>query len=431
MSPSLGPLARHRDFVHLWAAQTVSAFGSRITRTALPVIAIVMVDADPIELAILGSLALVPGIAVGLLAGGFVDRRAKRPVLVATDLVRALSVFSVPLAAWYWRLSIEQLYVVAGVVGACSALFQLADSAYLPVVIGRERLIDGNSKLQATDAVAEIGGPGVTGVLIQALTAPVTLVIDALSYAVSALLIYRMRTIEKPLDSAHATPSIVDDLRIGVRAGFGHPIVGRTFWAIAIDDLSGGFFMGLYTLLALQTLGIDVATLGIVIGLGGVSALGGAFIAGALSRRFGFGRAMIATFAIGKSAGLSIVAATLLPSLGVMWLSVGQLVGDGALVAFSILAGSYRQAVLPLEVMARANGLLQVLAGILTPVGGLVAGVLATATSVATAMQVGVAIGLLAVIPLLRRAIVELRTPVAEDAPPSEAVGDSVGGTAH
>src|SRR5215471_20357185 len=112
-----GPLTRHRDFVHLWAAQTVGAFGSRITRTALPVIAILMVNASPIELAILGSLSVVPGVAVGLFAGGFVDRNAKRPVLVATDLLRALAVFSVPLAAWYWQLSIEQLYVVAGVVG--------------------------------------------------------------------------------------------------------------------------------------------------------------------------------------------------------------------------------------------------------------------------------------------------------------------------
>lgn len=414
MTASLGPLVRHRDFVYLWAAQTVSAFGSRITRTALPVIAIVMVKADPIELAILGSLSVVPSVAVGLFAGGFVDRNPKRPVLVATDLLRALAVFSVPFAAWHRQLSIGQLYGVAALVGACSALFQLADTAYLPVVISRERLVDGNSKLQATDSVAEIGGPGMTGVLIQALTAPVTLVIDAVSYIVSAVLIFRMKAIERPVSLPHTTPSIVEDVRIGLRAGFGHPIVGRTFWAIAINDLSGGFYMALYTLLALQTLNIDVATFGIVIGLGGVSALGGALIAGTLSRRFGFGRAMIATFAIGKSAGLSLVAATLTPSSSVMWLSLGQLVGDGAFVAFSILASSYRQAVLPLDVMARASGLLQVLTGVLMPLGGLAAGVLASATSVATAMQVGAAIGLLAVIPLLRRAIVELQAPRVE-----------------
>ena len=144
MAASLGPLSRHRDFVHLWAAaQTVSAFGSRITRTALPVIAIMMVKADPIELAILGSLSVVPSVAVGLFAGGFVDRNPKRPVLVATDLLRALSVFSVPFAAWHRQLSIEQLYGVAALVGACSALFELADTAYLPVVISQERLIDG------------------------------------------------------------------------------------------------------------------------------------------------------------------------------------------------------------------------------------------------------------------------------------------------
>ena len=423
-------LTRHRDFLHLWGAQTVSAFGSRITRTALPVIAIVMVTADPIEIAILGSLSVVPGIVVGLFAGGFVDRNAKRPVLVIADLVRALSVFSVPVAAWYGELTIEQLYVVAGAVGACSALFQLADTAYLRLVIGPDRLIDGNAKLQATDSVAEIGGPGLAGVLIQALTAPVTMVIDALSYVVSALLIVRMKTIEAPTAATHAAWSIVDDVRIGLRAGFGHPIVGRTFWAIAIDDLSNGFFMAVYMLFALQTLALDVATVGIVISLGGLSALAGAFVAATLSRRFGFGRAMVATFAIGELSRFFLVAATLAPSFGIAWLSAGQLAEDGALVAFSILASSYRQAVLPLDVMGRANAMLQVMTGALLPLGAFAAGALAAATSVSIAVTVGSIIGFFAVLPLLRRPVFELQTPSADDARPSGVVGDSATGRA-
>ncbi len=411
MRLSLGPLGRHRDFVHLWAAQSVSAFGSRITRTALPVIAILLVTADPVQIAVLGALEVIPGVIVGLFAGGFIDRHAKRPVLVWADIARALLVFSIPLAAWFWHLGIAQLYVVAALVGGFSALFRLADNAYLPVLIGREHLIEGNSKLQATDSVAEIGGPGLAGVLIQFLTAPVTLVIDAVSYAISALLLGRIATPEVHEPVAAGTPSLLDDVRIGARAGFGHPIVGLTFWSFAIGDVTSGFFMALYMLYALQTLAIDVATLGIVISLGGLSALAGAFVAAMVSRRLGLGRAMITTLVIAKIATAFVAFASLSPQWGAIWLSASQLLGDGAMVAFLILANSYRQAVLPLDVMARANGLLQVMTGILLPLGALVAGVLAKATSVTLAIWVGCVMGLFAVVPLLRARIVTLEAP--------------------
>jgi MFS family permease len=409
MAFSLGPLARHHDFARLWAAQTVSAFGSRITRTALPVIAILLVTADPVQIAILSALEVIPGVLVGLFAGGFIDRNQKRPLLVLSDIARAALVFSIPLAAWLGGLGIVQLYAVAALVGAFSALFQLADNAYLPALIGREHLLEGNSKLQATDSVAEIGGPGLAGVLIQWLTAPVALLVDALSYAVSAVLLGRIRTREARAVAPAQKPSLLDDIRIGARAGFGHPVVGPTFWSFAIGDLANGFFMALYMLYALQTLNVGVATIGIVISLGGISALAGAFVAAAVSRRLGLGRAMITTLAVGKIAGLFVAFAALTPAFGVVWLSASQLLGDGATVAFLILANSYRQAVLPLDVMARANGLLQVMTGVLLPAGALIAGVLAAATSVTIAVWTGSVIGLFAVAPLLRPLIMRLQ----------------------
>ena len=140
--------------------------------------------------------------------------------------MRAALVLSIPIAAWSAHLGIAQLYVVAALVGGFSALFRLADNAYLPVLIGREHLVEGNSKLQATDSVAEIGGPGLAGVLIQWLTAPITMVIDAFSYVVSAILLARIRTREVVEPGAATRPSLLEDLRIGARAGFGHPIVG-------------------------------------------------------------------------------------------------------------------------------------------------------------------------------------------------------------
>ena len=159
MSHEIGLLWRHSDFKRLWAAQAVSAFGSRITRTALPVIAILLVTANPMELALLGSLEVIPAVLVGLLAGGWIDRSKKRDILVAADISRAVLVFSVPLVAWVADVTMLQLYLIAAVSGASSALFRLADNAYLPALIGRESLIEGNSKLETTESIAEIGGP--------------------------------------------------------------------------------------------------------------------------------------------------------------------------------------------------------------------------------------------------------------------------------
>jgi len=404
-SDRFGALGAHRDFVSLWIAQSVSAFGSRITRTALPVIAILLVTSDPVQLSIVGALTMVPDLVVGLFAGGFIDRHAKRPILIGADLVRAVLVFSVPVAAWTERLTIEQLYVVAALVGFASALFRLAHLAYLPILIGREHLIEGNSKLETTDSIAEIGGPGLAGVLIQWLTAPIALVVDAASYLWSAAFLGRIRAREALAGVAHAKGSVVDDIRIGVRAGFGHPIVGPMFWSFAIGDLFGGFYATLYTLYALETLKLGVATLGVVISLGGVSALAGAFVAARLSRRLGFGRALLATAAFGKATGIFVPLAAAFPSASVLSMSASQLLGDGAMVAFLILAGSYRQAVLPIDVMARANGMLAVMTGTLTPLGALLAGALASTTSTTAAVWVAAIGGVASLAPLLRRSI--------------------------
>jgi len=401
-------LWRHPNFLRLWTAQSVSAFGSRITRTALPVIAILLVTADPVEISIVGALTVVPDLIVGLFAGGFIDRHAKRPILIGADLVRALLVFSIPIAAWTQRLTIEQLYVVAALVGTASALFRLTHLAYLPLLVGREHLVEGNSKLEATESIAEIGGPGLAGVLIQGLTAPIALVVDAASYLWSAVFLARIRSREVFERTAQASGSVVDDVRIGVRAGFGHPIVGPMFWSFAIADLFGGFYTALYMLYALETLKLPVATIGVVISLGGVSALAGAFVASRLSHALGFGRAMLAAAAFGKATGIFVPLAAVFPSASALSLGLSQLLGDGALVAFLILAGSYRQAVLPLDVMARANGMLAVMTGVLTPLGALLAGAIASAASTSVAVWIAAIGGVLSMAPLLRRSIYRL-----------------------
>ncbi|MEW5931400.1 MAG: MFS transporter, partial [Gemmatimonadota bacterium] len=274
-----GGLWRHPDFLRLWAAQAASAFGSRITRTALPIVAILTLGASPTEVAVLSALGVAPGVVVGLWAGGRVDRTARRPLLVGADLVRAGLILTIPAAAWLGALSMPQLYAVAAAVGAATTLFQIADGSFLPSLVGRDRLVEGNARLEATDSVAEAAGPGIAGVLVELLTAPVALVIDALTYLWSALLLGGIRAREAPPAPAGPRPGVADDVRAGFRACLAHPLVGRLLLAEGVTYLFGGFYLALYMVLALETLRLSPAAAGLVIGVGGVGAFAGALLA--------------------------------------------------------------------------------------------------------------------------------------------------------
>jgi MFS family permease len=392
----LGGLWREADFLKLWSAQGISALGSRITRTAVPILAVLTVGASVEQVAILSALALAPGVIVGLAMGGRVDRRAKRPMLIGADLFRAALLLSVPVAAWLGRLSMGQLYAVAALSGAATTLFQIADKAYLPGLIGRNRLVEGNAKLEATEATAEIIGPGLGGLLVQAITAPLAIAFDALSFVVSALLIGAIHR-DEPLaasENAADRPTLIHDLGVGLRACVLHPLVRPVFLVEAVSAFLNGIFATLYTVFALKTLGLSAATLGLVISVGGIGALFGALLAARFSGRLGLGRALIVCTAGCRLAGLLIPMAR-----GPEWLAVSclvghQLVGDAMLMAYYVLAVSLRQTVLPQDTLGRANATFHVSAGALLPLGALLAGSIATATDVRTALWISAVGGL-------------------------------------
>lgn len=413
-SPSSNGLWQNADFLRLWAAQAVSALGSRLSRTALPVIAILSLGAEPADVAILAALSTAPGVLVGLAAGGVVDRSRKRPLLVGADLARAALILTVPAAAWLGALSMAQLYAVAALVGAASALFQITDNAYLPALVGPERLVEANAKLEGTEAAAEIAGPGAAGILIQVLSAPATMVADALSYLWSAALLWRIRATEAPAPPApeeggQAGGSLGEDLRVGLRHGLGHPVVGATFLAMGLQAFFSGAFFALYMLYLLETLRLDPATAGLIISVGGVGALGGSAVATILGRRLGPGPTMVLCLAVGQAGALLIPLAAGLGRLAVPALVLHQLLGDGFLVAFYVHAVSARQSMLPLGVLGRVNATLQVITGALLPAGTLAAGWIAGRIGVTAAVWIGVIGGLAAPLPLLRRAVWSLR----------------------
>ncbi|HYJ79081.1 MAG TPA: MFS transporter [Longimicrobiaceae bacterium] len=403
-----GGLWRHPDFLRLWGAQAGSALGSKITREALPMIAILTIRATPVELGVLAALGVAPGVIVGLLAGGRVDRAAKRPLLIGADLVRALLILTIPAAAWLGVLAMPQLYLVAAAVGAATTLFQIADHSYLPALVGPELVLEANARLEATESIAEAAGPGMAGVLVQLLTAPFALAVDALSYLWSALLLSRIRAAEAPA-AAEARPSVAGDVVTGFRACLAHPLVRPTLLAGVVTAFFGGFFMALYLFAAMDTLGMSPAVAGLVISVGGVGAFAGAMLAAPLQRRLGAGPAMALSLTVGLGANLLVPIAVGLPSLAVPLLVTQQLVGDAMLGAYLIQALSLRQRVLPLAVLGRANATFHVTAGLMLTAGALVAGPLAGAVGVAPALWIGGAGGLLAVPVVVRSAIMGLR----------------------
>ena len=195
--PTTG-LWQNTNFMRLWTADVISDFGSTVTREALPLTAILVLGSTPEQMGLLGAIGAAPVVVFGLLAGVWVDRLRRRPIMLAADLGRAALIGSIPLAALLGVLHIEQLYIVAALAGILTVFFNVADQSFLPAVVDREHIVEGNSKLGASGSMAEIGAPATAGTLVQLVTAPIAILVDAVSFLFSALLIWRIRTPEPP-----------------------------------------------------------------------------------------------------------------------------------------------------------------------------------------------------------------------------------------
>ena len=360
----------------LWSAQGVSAIGSRITRTALPMAAILVIDATAYELGFLAVALSLPGVLAAWMAGGWVDRHRRRPLLIATDLIRAAALTAIPLAAFRDVLTLPVLYAVAAITGICTVLFNLADHVFITDLVSRKRLLDANGKRSAVDAIAEISGPALGGALVALWTAPIAILADAATFVASALLIARMRKVEAPPKPVAAT-SLVDDVRTGIRVVWRTPAVRTLFCAMTMFTLCGSFMASLYTLYALRELGLSPTQLGIAIGCGGVGALIGAALAAPASARWGTRRTLLGSLALTAVMQAFIPLAPAVPWIAMLFLVASQVVGDGAMTVYLVNETTLRQRLLPQEALGRSAATWQVASGLLTPIGALLGAVLA------------------------------------------------------
>lgn len=369
-----GSLWHNPDFMRLWAAQSLSAIGARFTREGLPMIAALNLGASATDLGLLVALSTLPGVILSPFIGSWIDRTRRRRVLILADLVRAAALATLPVMAWFGAITIGQVMIVSTLVALFSMIFSTADNAYLPTVVKREQLLEGNAKLATTDAVAEIAGPALAGVFIQLLTAPVAILFDALSYVWSAVLLGSIKRAEPPLVTGDAAPDLKRETVEGLRFVFGHPVLRPLTLCIATMTFFLSFFAPLYVLFAVRDLGIAPGPLGFVVALGGISALVGARFAEKAGARFTPRRLLM-----GMLIGYGLVACLIPLAQGPFWLTitllcVSQLLGDGIYVVFYTNAVALRQKMTPDAMRGREGGTLHLLTGGLGLIAALIAG---------------------------------------------------------
>ena len=384
-------LWRHSDFLRLWAAQTVSEFGARITREGLPMMAVMALSAAPGQLGVLAAVSNGSGLIVGLSAGDFVDHTLRRPILIAMDWARALVLIVLPAAAWLGLLNMLEVYAAAGLVAAGSALFAIADHAYLPGLVGRAQVTDANAKLSATESVAEMAGPALAGMLFQWLTAPIAVAVNAATYFASGLILARIRAPEPPLDESRKRRGWVDGLVTGARTSWGEPRVRMMLVMTAVGGLFGGFFSALYIAYVLRDLGLSPALLGLGIASGGVGALTGSMLAQTMARWVGVGPAISLGGALSALGTLIVLLAPRQPTGAMTALVVSQFLGDAFGVVPLILASSLRQTILPHTLLGRVGATFRAVGGGTAVVGALTGGLLGQALGLRTALLLAIA----------------------------------------
>lgn len=371
-----GALWKHAGFMRLWAAQTVSSFGARIAREGLALASVLTIDAKPFQLGILAALIMGPSVLVGFFAGGFVDRSSKRTIMIVADLLRALVLLTVPIAAWFRLLTMEQLYVVGALIGGANVLFDISDHAYLPHLIARETLIEGNTKLSTTESLAEVGGPALAGLLVQTLSAPFAIAINAATYLVSAFFLGTIATKEQIPEKAKTRPTLLSDLGQGYAAMAHEPVLRPLMAMSVVSPLFGGVFSALYVIFAIRTLGLSPALIGLTVAVGGLGSLAGTAISPSFVARIGIGRAIAIGFLVSAVSAVFVpLAAGPLP-LKIASLMVAQFVGDSMAVAAMIPAASLRQSVIPRRLLGRSAAFISVGAGASAVIGALGGGAL-------------------------------------------------------
>jgi MFS family permease len=393
-----GGLWRQGDFLSLWGAETISQFGTQVSLLALPLVAIIVLEESAFKVAALTSVEFLPFLLFTLPAGVWVDRLRRKPILVLGNVGRALALLSVPIVYWVGGLTIWQLYVVGFAVGVCTVFFDVAYQSYIPALVGREDVVEANSKLEISRAAANIAGPGMAGGLIALLTAPVAVLVDAVSYAVSALLLVGIRKQEEAPPRAERR-SLRAELGEGLRYVFRHPYQRTMVAMTALSNFFGQVVFSILLVYAVRELDLSPGTIGVALAIGNLGTLASALTAKRIGERLGVGRTILLASCLFGPGTLLIAFAPQAYALPLIVVAM-IVIGFGGIL-YNVTAISLIQAITPDRILGRANASRRFVVWGVVPLGGFTGGVLATTIGLRETMVVGALGGLLTIVPIL------------------------------
>ena len=405
-------LWRHGDFLRLWSGQTVSAVGSQITFLALPLTAILLLGASPTQMGILAAAGSIPSLLVGVPVGVWVDRRKRRPILILSSLGRAVLLLAIPAAAGLDVLRIEYLYALALSFGTLSLFFTLGYQSLLPWLVDRDDLVEANSKMAITRSAAELVGPGVAGFLIQLATAPVALIVDAVSFLVSALAIRSIRATEpEPIPPEH--PEVANRFLREVRQGLAFVIHDRVLTTLTGHggtlSLFNSMLEAVWMLYLINRLGMNPSLLGVVFSVGGAGFLVGALISQRVVSRLGVGRSiLLGSLLLAASDLVTPLTGGPLVVIVVSLMAASFSFGIG-LTIYNVGSTSLRQAATPDRYRGRVNSVAATVEGGVVPVGALLGGALGQGIGLRPTLFIAVAGELLSAVWLLLSPVLGLR----------------------
>lgn len=386
-----GGLWRHPDFLKLWSAETISQFGSQVSNLAIPLVAILVLDATVFEVAALTTIEFLPFILFTLPAGVWVDRLPRRPILIVGDFGRAALLVSVPIAYVADTLTLGQLFVVGFLVGIFQVFFDVAYQSYLPSLVERNQIIEGNSKFEISRSAAQVGGPGLAGGLVELFTAPYAVLLDAISFLASGLFILRIRKEEPRPEVATIDgrkPSMWTDLKEGLRFVLGNPNLRAQAGCTATSNLFSSVAFSILLVFAVRELGLSAGVIGIIFSIGAAGSLAAALTATRVSRRFGIGPTSIVAAALFGPTMLLIAFAPA-GNGAIPFLVAAMLVFGYTVVVYNIIQVSYRQAICPPRLQGRMNSVIRFIVWGTIPIGTLLGGALATWNGMRETIVVG------------------------------------------
>jgi len=401
----------------LWTGQTISEFGTPISQIAIPWLAIKNLNASAFEVATLGTVQFLPFLLFTLPAGVWVDRLQRRSVLIAGDAGRALLLATIPVAYAYDALTLGQLYVVGFLVGILTVFFDVAYQSYLPALVEREQLVEGNSKLQVTASGAQIAGPALGGGLIQALTAPYAVLADACSFVASGGFTIAIRKREVLPERTRESPKLWAELKEGLRYVVKHPLLRPQAICTGSSNFFGNVGFAILLVYAARHWHMSAGLVGLGFGLGSLGWLLGALAAPRLQRLLGVGKT---TLAMTPFFGLPFLLLPLTPTnLAFPSLVVAMALGGFGSVVYNITQVSLRQAITPHRIQGRMNAVMRFLVWGTIPLGSLVGGALASTIGLRATLVVSALGSTLAFIPIALSPIPALREfPESEDLSP-------------